>query len=67
MGKFGVVFQEEVVKQLTKEDLQKAKGWLTEAHDRLRNHEKHKLADEVWKLIERTNALLNKLSFGRTL
>ena len=67
MGKFELVLTQEVLRQRVKKSLVDAKGCLAEAHDCLRNHEEHKLADEVWKLIERTNALLNKLSFGRTL
>ena len=61
MEKFNVVLREEVVKQQCKSDLQKAKMWLTEVHDRLRNHELHNLADEVFELIEKTNHFIWRL------
>ncbi|OMH39931.1 hypothetical protein [Desulfurobacterium indicum] len=54
--------KDEVNIDIARKNLQHAKAWITEAHDRLRNHELHKEADKVYEILERVNNLLRRLS-----
>jgi hypothetical protein len=60
--RFELLLTQEMVKQKAKDDLTKAKAWLTEAHERLRNHELHGLADAVYGISEKIDNLLRRLS-----
>ena len=67
MGKFGLILAQEILRQQVKKSLMEAKGHFAEAHNCLREHQKHQLADRIYSLMKETDELLNEISLGRTL